>query len=132
MRDRMVAIVGPHSDLPDAPVMLAQLARHPFVDFIPGWAVRYEVDRAFRAAGVDRAAVFETNDVMAAAELVRADLGVTILPTPLAAGFPDLRSVPIARHAPTWIAGVVHRRAPLVPAAAALLEHVEGWADSRR
>jgi DNA-binding transcriptional LysR family regulator len=124
MRDRMVALVGPHSDLPDAPVTLTDLARYPFVDFVPGWAVRHEVDRAFRAAGVERAAVFETNDAMTAAELVRAGLGVTIVPTTLAGGFPDLRSVRIARHAPAWTSGVVHRRGPLVPAAAALLEHL--------
>ena len=130
MRDRMVALVGPHSDLPDAPVTLAELARHPFVDFVPGWAVRQEVDRAFRGAGVDRAGVFETNDVLAAAELIRADLGVTIVPATLAAGFPDLRTVAI-RRAPTWSAGVVHRRGALVPAAAALLEHLER-AGSRR
>jgi DNA-binding transcriptional LysR family regulator len=126
MRDRMVALVGPHSGLPDAPVTLAQLAHHPFVDFVPGWAVRQEVDRAFRAAGVERAGVFETNDLLTAAELVRADLGVTIVPAALAAGFPALRTVPISRHAPAWTAGVVHRRAPLAPAAAALLEHLEG------
>jgi DNA-binding transcriptional LysR family regulator len=130
VRDRMVALVGPNSGLPDAPVTLAQLARHPFVDFVPGWAVRHEVDRAFRAAGVERTAVFETNDMLAAAELVRADLGVTVVPPALAAGLPDLRTVPIARHAPAWTTGVVHRRAPLVPAAAALLEHLEGWAGS--
>jgi DNA-binding transcriptional LysR family regulator len=93
----------------------------------PGWAVRQAVDRAFRAAGVERAAVFETNDILTAAELVRADLGVTIVPSTLAAGFPDLPTVSIARHAPTWTAGVVHRRDRLVPAAAALLEHLEGW-----
>jgi DNA-binding transcriptional LysR family regulator len=124
MRDRMVAIVGPHSEVPDAAVTLAELARHPFVDFVPGWAVRHAVDRAFRAARVERAAVFETNDMLSAAELVRADLGVTIVPPALAAPFPDLRSVPIARHAPTWTAGVVHRRAPLAPTAGALLEHL--------
>ena len=124
MRDRMVALVGPRSGLPDEPVPLSAVARHPFIDFVPGWAVRHEVDRAFRAAGVERAAAFETNDVMTAAELVRADLGVTIVPTTLAAGFPDLRTVRIARHAPTWTAGVVHRRNPLGPAAAALLEHL--------
>jgi DNA-binding transcriptional LysR family regulator len=123
-RDRMVALVGPHSDVPDAPVTLADMARHPFVDFVPGWAVRHEVDRAFRAAGVERAAAFETNDVIAAAELVRAGLGVTIVPTTLAAGFPDLRSLPIAGHARALTVGVVHRRGPLVPAAAALLEHL--------
>jgi DNA-binding transcriptional LysR family regulator len=127
VRDRMVALVGPSSNLPGTAVTLSELARHPFVDFVPGWAVRQAVDRAFRAAGVERAAVFETNDILTAAELVRADLGVTIVPSTLAAGFPDLPTVSIARHAPTWTAGVVHRRDRLVPAAAALLEHLEGW-----
>jgi DNA-binding transcriptional LysR family regulator len=127
VRDRMVALVGPGSDLPGPTATLSELARLPFVDFVPGWAVRQAVDRAFRAAGVERTAVFETNDALTAAELVRADLGVTVVPSALAAGFPDLRSVPIARHASLWTAGVVHRRAPLVPAAAALLEHLEGW-----
>jgi len=124
MRDRMVALAGPRTDLPDARVTLAELAQHPFVDISPGWAIRHVVDRAFRAAGVERAGVFETNDILAAVELVRADLGVTIFPATLAAMFPDLRSVAI-RRAPTWTAGVVHRRGPLVPAAAALLEHLE-------
>jgi len=58
-------------------------------------------------------------------ELVRADLGVAIVPASLAAQFPDLRSVTIARHAPTWTLGVVHRRDKLTPAAAALFEHIE-------
>jgi DNA-binding transcriptional LysR family regulator len=129
-RDRLVALVGPHSDVPGPTVTLSELARHPFVDFVPGWAARQAVDRAFRAAGVERNAVFETNDALTAAELVRADLGVTILPAALAAGFPDLRTVAISRHAPTWTSGVVHRRDGLVPAAAALLQHLQGSARS--
>jgi DNA-binding transcriptional LysR family regulator len=129
-RDRLVALVGPHSDVPGPTVTLSELARHPFVDFVPGWAARQAVDRAFRAAGVERNAVFETNDALTAAELVRADLGVTILPAALAAGFPDLRTVAISRHAPTWTSGVVHRRDGLVPAAAALLQHLRGSARS--
>ncbi|MHA6618836.1 LysR family transcriptional regulator [Pseudonocardia sp. DLS-67] len=130
MRDRMVALVGPHSDLPAAPVTLSELSRHPFVDIAAGWAIRQVVDRAFRAAGVDRAGVFETNDILAAAELVRTDLGVTVFPATLAAGFPDLRTVAI-RNAPTWTVRVVHRRGPLVPATAALLEHLERAASRR-
>lgn len=124
-RDRMVVLAGPRSDLPDAPVALSDLAAHPFVDFVPGWAVRQAVDRAFRAAGVERTSAFETNDLLAACELVRADLGLTIVPASLATGFPDLRAVAIARHAPTFPIVVVHRRDPLLPAATALLKHLE-------
>jgi DNA-binding transcriptional LysR family regulator len=124
-RDRMVVLAGPHHDLPDAPIMLAELEGAPFVDFVPGWAIRQAVDRAFRTAGVLRASAFETNDILAAADLVRTGLGLTIVPTALAARFPDLRSVTIARHAPTWTIGVVHRRDTLMPAASALLRHIE-------
>lgn len=130
-RDRMVVLAGPRCDLPDAPVTLTDLAGHPFVDFAPGWAIRQEVDRAFRAAGADRISAFETNDILAAGELVRADLGVTIVPTSLAARFPDLRSVPIAGQAPAWTIGVVHRRDVLVPAAVALLQHVKRGAPRK-
>jgi DNA-binding transcriptional LysR family regulator len=79
---------------------------------------------------VERAGVFETNDILAAVELVRADLGVTIFPATMAAMFPDLRTVAL-RRAPTWTAGVLHRRGPLVPAAAALLEHLVSRVGSR-
>ena len=39
---------------PDGTVTLAEIARLPLVDFTPGWAIRSAVDRAFRAAAVER------------------------------------------------------------------------------
>ncbi|MER6952343.1 LysR substrate-binding domain-containing protein [Streptomyces sp. NPDC000618] len=69
------------------------------VDFTQGWAIRYAVDRAFRAASVERVTAFEVNDVVAAAELVRNDLGVCIMSKSIADRFPDLSRYPFDRHA---------------------------------
>ncbi|MGW1807106.1 LysR substrate-binding domain-containing protein [Streptomyces sp. NPDC002078] len=86
---------------PNGEVRLADIAQLPLVDFTPGWAIRYAVDRAFRAAGVDRSTTFEVNDIGAAAELVRNDLGVCIMPKSIADRFPDLPQYRFDQHAPT-------------------------------
>jgi hypothetical protein len=58
---------------PNDEVEFTEVARLPLVDFTPGWAIRYAVDRAFRAAGVDRSTTFEVNDIVAAAEALAGD-----------------------------------------------------------
>ncbi|MFI1837316.1 LysR family transcriptional regulator [Streptomyces olivaceoviridis] len=92
--EEMVLVASPRrvvgATTPRGEVELADAARLPLVDFSPGWAIRHSVDRAFRAAGVDRSTTFEVNDIVAAAELVRNDLGVCILPRSIADRFPDL------------------------------------------
>ncbi|WP_461069100.1 hypothetical protein [Streptomyces pseudoechinosporeus] len=45
------------------------------MDFSPGWAIRYTVDRTFCAVDVERTTTFEVNDIVAAAEPVRHELG---------------------------------------------------------
>nr|WTB28257.1 LysR substrate-binding domain-containing protein [Streptomyces sp. NBC_00830]WTB35824.1 LysR substrate-binding domain-containing protein [Streptomyces sp. NBC_00830] len=102
---------------------LDEVDRLPLVDFAPGWAIRNEVDRAFRAALGDRNLAFEVNDVVTAAELVRHDLGVCIVPEPMAASFPDLAVHRFERHAPYWNVMVVRPRGEAPPVVAALLEH---------
>ncbi|GGY11226.1 LysR family transcriptional regulator [Streptomyces minutiscleroticus] len=109
----------------DRPVTLAEAAALPSVGFPEGWAVRHAVDRAFRAASVERTVTYEVNDVLTAADLVRHGLGACILPASLAARFPDLTVRPFAAHAPTWTVRVVHPRGELPPAVAALLRHIE-------
>src|SRR2546429_329623 len=80
-REEMVRAAAPARSFarPDE-VTFAETADLPFVDFTPGWAVRQAVDRAYRSAGVERGAVFEVNDIVAASELVRHDLGVCVMP----------------------------------------------------
>ncbi|MFI0962633.1 LysR family transcriptional regulator [Streptomyces sp. NPDC021080] len=108
----------------DGTVTLAEAARLPLVDFAPGRAIRLCVDRAFRAAGVERESAFEVDDVLAAAELVRGDLGVCVLPASVAGRFPGLRTHAFARHAPHWKIMLVRPRGDAPPAVAALLRHL--------
>ncbi|MFI2203327.1 LysR family transcriptional regulator [Streptomyces sp. NPDC020192] len=127
-REDMVLLAAPRRVLagatPNGEVRLADIARLPLVDFTPGWAIRYAVDRAFRAAGVDRGTTFEVNDIGAAAELVRGDLGVCIMPKSIADRFPDLPQYRFDRHAPTWKIMVVRPPGEAPPAVAALLRHI--------
>ncbi|MFF4779326.1 LysR family transcriptional regulator [Microtetraspora fusca] len=127
-REDMVLVASPQRDLiartAEGRVELAEVARLPLVDFTPGWAIRHSVDRAFRAAGVDRSTTFEVNDIVAASELVRNDLGVCIMPLSIASRFPDLPTYRFARHAPRWRVMVVRPPGEPPAAVAALLRHI--------
>ncbi|MHB9854304.1 LysR family transcriptional regulator [Streptomyces krungchingensis] len=127
-REEMVLVSAPGRAIagegPDGTVTLAEAARLPLVDFTPGWAIRLCVDRALRAAGVERETTFEVNDIVAASELVRNDLGVCIMPASIAARFPDLATHRFDRHAPSWKVMVVRPRGEAPPAVAALLHHM--------
>ncbi|MGW0998838.1 LysR family transcriptional regulator [Streptomyces sp. NPDC002520] len=127
-REEMVLVASPHRDLsatsPEGTVEPDAVARLPLIDFTPGWAIRHAVDRAFRSAGVDRSTTFEVNDIMAASELVRNDLGVCVMPPSIADRFPGLATYRFARHAPNWKVMVVHPPGQLSPAATALLRHI--------
>ncbi|MFE7712484.1 LysR family transcriptional regulator [Streptomyces sp. NPDC057486] len=127
-REDMVLLASPRRVLAGATlggeVRIADIAALPLVDFTPGWAIRHAVDRAFRAAGVDRSTTFEVNDIVAAAELVRNDLGVCIMPGSIADRFPDLPQYCFNHHAPHWKVMVVRPPGEPSPAVAALLRHI--------
>ncbi|MGW5432918.1 LysR family transcriptional regulator [Streptomyces sp. NPDC004059] len=127
-REEMVLVVAPGRDLaegaPEGTVEPETVARLPLVDFTPGWAIRHAVDRAFRAAGVERTTTFEVNDIVAASELVRNDLGVCVMPRSIADRFPDLTTYRFIRHAPSWKVMVVRPHGEPPAAVAALLRHI--------
>ncbi|WP_055610719.1 LysR family transcriptional regulator [Streptomyces phaeochromogenes] len=125
-REEMVLVSAPGRTFPvtDGKVALADAARLPLVDFTPGWAIRLAVDKAFRAASVDREPTFEVNDIVAASELVRNDLGVCVMPVSIADRFPDLTTHHFERHAPNWKVMVVRPRGEAPPAVDALLRHM--------
>ncbi|MFG2955060.1 LysR family transcriptional regulator [Streptomyces sp. NPDC048291] len=131
-REEMVLVASPRRSLTTngatkggtGTVDLADVAELPQVEFTPGWAIRDAADRAFRAAGVERATTFEVNDIVAASELVRADLGVCIMPPTIADRFPDLTPYRFARHAPSWKVMVVRPPGEPPAAVAALLRHI--------
>ncbi|MGI5285621.1 LysR family transcriptional regulator [Nonomuraea polychroma] len=123
--ERMVLVTAPTRALAtDGAVTLAEAAGLPLVDFPASWAIRRSVDRAFRAASVERTPQFEVNDVLAATELVRHDLAVCILPESLAARFPDVAVHRFSALAPSWKVMVVRPRGDAPPAVAALLRHI--------
>ncbi|MGW7547645.1 LysR family transcriptional regulator [Streptomyces sp. NPDC054770] len=124
-REEMVLVASPRRTLTTSgTVDLADIAELPQVEFPPGWAIRDAADRSFRAVGVERATAFEVNDIVAASELVRNDLGVCIMPPTIAGRFPDLATYRIARHAPTWKVMVVRPPGEPPAAVAALLRHI--------
>jgi DNA-binding transcriptional LysR family regulator len=67
-------------------VPVADLARHQFVDFPPGFGTRRAVEMQFAQAGVEREVCVEVPDLMTLTELVRAGLGLATLPLSLLPG----------------------------------------------
>lgn len=124
-KEEMVLVTAPTYPLPQRPVTLAETARLPLVDFPPDWAIRHEVDNAFRAARLERNTTCEVNDILAATDLVRHGLGACVMPPSLAARFPELPVRPFAANGPTWKVRVVYPRGQLTPAVAALLQHIK-------
>jgi DNA-binding transcriptional LysR family regulator len=123
--EEIALITAPNRALPtDRPLALAEAGALPLVEFPVGWAIRDAVDRAFRAAGVDRTTTFEVNDVLAATDLVRHDLGACFLPLSVATRFPELAFHRISEPAPVWRLMTVRTHGEAPPAVAALLRHI--------
>jgi DNA-binding transcriptional LysR family regulator len=80
-------------------VDLADLAEETFIDFPVGWGIRDAVDAAFTSAGVRRAVTMEVDDVDHLVRMVGVGLGVALLPRSIVTD-PEVRTVPIRRHAP--------------------------------
>ncbi len=106
LREDMVLVTAlTDTPRPARPTTLAEAGRLPLVDFPPTWAIRHEVDKAFRAAAVEHTTTFEVNDILAAGDLVRYGLGVCVMPPSLAARFPNSRPAPSPRRHPPGRSG---------------------------
>lgn len=91
VREEMMVVSSSQLDLPRSDsVAVSEFEHIPVVDFSPCWAIRPAVDRSLRAAAAERDSVCEVNDIVAAVELVRHDLGVCVMPASIASRFPDL------------------------------------------
>jgi len=66
-------------------VVLAGLEGFTFVGFQPDWGARVLADRAFAAAGLPHRVELEVNDVHTLLDLVGHNLGIAIVPAPVAA-----------------------------------------------
>ena len=82
--ENLVVVTAPEMTLPGRePVTLDHLADARFVDFPTGWGVRATIDRAFAAAGIERKVTIEVADVATCLQLLRAGLGIALLPPSL-------------------------------------------------
>ncbi|RXS79303.1 LysR family transcriptional regulator [Streptomyces sp. TM32] len=120
-RSELVAVVPPDHPLAGREwTTLARVARENFVDYMAGSAARRQRDDAFRAAGLDSEVAFEVTSVEFLAQLVRAGLGIGMVPEPTASGLPGLRAVRV-RPAPERTERVVWSAQGPSPAALAFL-----------
>jgi DNA-binding transcriptional LysR family regulator len=102
------------------------LENETFVDFHTDWGARQVTDRAFDDAGLERHVALEVNDVHSLLDFVAADLGVALVPRPIAyKKTSKVRAVPLRVTAPSWQVSVaVALHGPANPATEALLDIV--------
>jgi DNA-binding transcriptional LysR family regulator len=106
-----------------AVVAVTELAGEPMVDFAAGWGTRTATDQLFARAGVDRLAGIEVADGTIHAALVRAGLGLCVLPHSMAVDA-GLTAVPLRPAAVFTVAFVVPRDRPLSPVTRAFADVV--------
>jgi DNA-binding transcriptional LysR family regulator len=115
--------------LPDHPlarravVSVSELADEPFVDYTPGWGTRTIADQLFARAGVERSIGIEVPDVSIHASLVRAGLGLAILPQSMIVDA-GLAGVPLRPTATFTVAFIVAAGRPLSPVTRAFADLV--------
>jgi DNA-binding transcriptional LysR family regulator len=115
--------------LPDHPlarrasISVSELADEPFVDYTPGWGTRTIADQLFARAGVERSIGIEVPDGSIHVVLVRAGLGLAILPETMIADA-GLVGVPLRPTATFSVAFIVPADRPLSPVTQAFADLV--------
>ncbi|WP_432943304.1 LysR family transcriptional regulator [Kribbella sp. CA-253562] len=106
-----------------AQVSLADLAGERFVDMLPGFGNRTNVDRAFDAAGLPRRVRVEVPDLTTVPEYVRAGLGVAVVPDLDPGQLPGIARLRLTGVDLTWtLSAITLRGRPPSRAVAALLD----------
>ncbi|MGY5081940.1 LysR family transcriptional regulator [Streptomyces nigrescens] len=120
-RGELVAVVPPGHPLAVREwTTLSRMARETFVDFTAGSAARRQREDAFRAAGLTSEVAYEVTTVEFLAKLVRAGLGVGMVPEAIASELAGLDIVRV-RPAPERTERVVWSGLGPSPAAVAFL-----------
>jgi DNA-binding transcriptional LysR family regulator len=107
-----------------ASVPVSELADERFVDFTPGWGIRTVADQMFATAGIERPIDIEVPDGSIHAALVRAGLGLAILPESMIADA-GLAGVPLEPAAFFRVAFIVSADRPLSPVTRAFADLVK-------
>jgi DNA-binding transcriptional LysR family regulator len=122
--ERMMLACPPDHPLAGrAVVSVSELADEPFVDHSLGWGTRTITDQLFARAGVERRIGIEVPDRSIHASLVRAGLGVAVLPESMIAEA-GLAGVPLRPTMDFTIAFVVASDRPLSPVTRAFADLV--------
>jgi DNA-binding transcriptional LysR family regulator len=106
-----------------AVVSVSELADEPFVDHTPGWGTRMIADQLFARAGVERPIGIEVADASIQVSLVRAGLGLAILPESMIVDA-GLTGVPLRPTATFTVAFIVPADRPLSPVTKAFADLV--------
>lgn len=102
-------------------VTLRALANQEQVSFPAGWGITILVDSAMRSAGIEPRVDLEVNDTNTLLDLVKAGLGVAIIPEAMARLRPNLHQITISEGSWNWTIGAqVLAPTPVNPAARAL------------
>lgn len=119
----MLACPPDHPLAGRAAVSPSDLVGEPLVDFTPGWGTRTAADQLFARAGIERSIGIEVSDTSIHSALVRAGLGLGILPASMIADV-GLRAVPLRPAITFSMAFVVPSDRPLSPVAQAFADLV--------
>ena len=121
-RQELVAILPPGSARPRH-LALAALAQRPLVTQRRGTSTRDAVDAAVAAVGAEVTVAVETDQREAIVPLVLAGAGAAVVPRPMATIARRDGAVVVPLRPPLWRQlGLIHRDAPLSPAAQAFIE----------
>jgi len=121
LRQELVAVLPPGSPAP-AHLRAAELAVRPMVMMPVGTSTRDALDAALGRSGRRLATAVETDQREAIGPLVLAGAGAAVLPRPMADVVAAHGGVVVPLEPPLWRRiGIVHRDAPLSPAARAFL-----------
>lgn len=102
-------------------VRLTDLADEQWVDVLPGYGNRVQIDRAFAERGLNRRVAAEVADLPSLAPWVAAGFGVAVVPDVIEA--PGCTVLPLGETLPPWVVSLAVRRgAQRHPLLAALTE----------
>jgi LysR family transcriptional regulator, carnitine catabolism transcriptional activator len=124
LRQELVAVLPPGTHAP-ARLRPGELAARPLITMPTGTSTRDALDAALVGSGARLEAAVETDQREAIGPLVLAGAGAAVLPRPMAEVIARQGGVVVALDPPIFREiGVVHRDAPLSPAARAFLDLV--------
>ncbi len=113
-----------HPFFPQESVTLESIEHEPFIDFPEGWGIRRVADQLFASVGLEREITVEVPDVSTVLALVRAGLGITLMPLSMIGFSKELRYVRLQPTAMFEVSFVVSCDRPLSPVTRAFVDLV--------